>query len=308
MKIVSLLPSATEIVYALGLGDDLVGVTDECDFPPEAATKPVVSRSSLPQGRPLSAREIDDVVRERMGAEQPLYVLDKDLIRREQPDVIMTQDLCRVCAVPSGQVQRALDELGASDAKVVSLDPQTLDDVVAQVEVVGELLDRADGGGRLASDLRARVARVRETATRLPTIRVFALEWFDPPFVGGHWVPEMVEAGGGSNLLSAKGEPSHVVGWHEIREAGPEIVVFMPCGYYLEEAEAEAERLFDQPDLADTSAARNGNVFAVDATSYFSRPGPRIVDGVEILAWAIHPEAYPEPPDGTIARIARIAR
>jgi ABC-type Fe3+-hydroxamate transport system, periplasmic component len=303
MKIVSLLPSATEIVYALGLGDDLVGVTDECDFPPDAVTKPVVSRSALPQGRPLTSREIDDAVRERMDVHEPLYLLDKELLRREQPDVILTQDLCRVCAVPSGQVQRALDDLGVSDAKVLSLDPHDLEEVVTQLEVVGKLLDRADRAGELTTQLRARISHVKDVAMRLPAIRVFCLDWSDPPFVAGHWLPEMVEAVGGVNLLNGKGEPSKVVTWRKIRDENPEVVVFMPCGYYLEEAEEEGTALFEQPDFADTPAARNGNVFAVDATSFFSRPGPRIVDGLEILAWAVHPEAYPEPPAGTIARL-----
>jgi iron complex transport system substrate-binding protein len=305
MKIVSLLPSATEIVYALGLGDDLVGVTDECDFPPDAVTKPVVSRSALPQGRPLSAREIDDAVRGRMSQQEPLYVLDRELLRREQPDVILTQDLCRVCAVPSGQVQRALDELGLPDARVISLDPHTVDDVIATVETVGSVLDRRAKAEEIASMLRARVARVKEIALRLPTIRMFALEWSDPPFAGGHWVPEMVEAVGAVNLLGAKGERSREVTWREIHDQTPEVIVFMPCGYYLEEAEEEGERLFDQHDFADTPAARERNVFAVDATSFFSRPGPRIVDGLEILAWAAHPEAYPEPAKGSISRLGR---
>jgi iron complex transport system substrate-binding protein len=303
MKIVSLLPSATEIVYALGLGDDLVGVTDECDFPPDAVTKPVVSRSALPQGRPLTSREIDVAVRDRMDVHEPLYLLDKELLRREQPDVILTQDLCRVCAVPSGQVQRALDDIGVPLAKVLSLDPHTLDEVVAQLEVVGKQLDRSDRAEDLATHLRARIAHVKEVATRLPAFRVFCLDWSDPPFVAGHWLPEMVEAAGGVNLLNGKGEPSKVVTWRQIRDENPEVIVFMPCGFYLEEAEEEGAALFEQPDFADTPAARNGNVFAVDATSFFSRPGPRLVDGLEILAWAVHPEAYPEPPVGTIARL-----
>ena len=161
MKIVSLLPSATEIVYALGLGDDLIGVTDECDYPPDAVTKPVVSRSALPQGRPLTSREIDAAVRGRMDAKEPLYILDSELLRRERPDVILTQDLCRVCAVPSGQVQRALDELGRPDAKVLSLDPHTLDDVVGQIEAVGAMLDRADRAKEIATAA-ARAGRARE--------------------------------------------------------------------------------------------------------------------------------------------------
>jgi iron complex transport system substrate-binding protein len=304
MKIVSLLPSATEIVYALGLGDALVGVTDECDYPPDAVTKPVVSRSALPQGRPLSSHEIDREVRDRMEARQPLYVLDVDLIRREQPDVILTQDLCRVCAVPSGQVKEALAKLGVGqETKVISLDPHTLEDVVAQMEVVGKLLDREKKGIELAAGLRTRIAKAKETAKRLPNVGVFCLEWWEPPFAAGHWIPEMVEAVAATNLLSEKGDASREVTHRQIRDANPEIIVFMPCGYYLEEAEEEAVAVLNHPEIADTPAARNGNVFAVDATSFFSRPGPRVVDGMEILGWAAHPEAYPEPGPGSIVRL-----
>ena len=186
---------------------------------------------------------------------------------------------------------------------MLSLDPNTLEDIVASIETIGKLLDRDERAAQVTSLLRARIARVKEIAVRLPTIRVFALEWSDPPFAAGHWVPEMVEAAGGVNVLSEKGAPSHEVAWHEVAAANPEAIVFMPCGYYLEEAEEEGERLFEQPYFAGTPAARNGNVYAVDATSYFSRPGPRIVDGLEILAWAIHPEAYPEPAEGAIAKL-----
>jgi iron complex transport system substrate-binding protein len=304
MKIVSLLPSATEIVYALGLGDDLVGVTDECDYPPEAVTKPIVSRSALPQGRPMSSAEIDATVRAQLDGGKPLYVLDTDLLRREQPDVIVTQDLCRVCAVPSGEVDRALDTLGlAGDTRVISLDPHGLEDVIAQLETVGDLLGAGERGRQLADVMRTRVAKAKETAARLPSIGVAAIEWAEPPSIAGHWIPEMVAAVGGSYLLNEPGSRARPVTHREIRDATPEVIVFMPCGYYLEEAEEEGIALLEHPELADTPAARNGNVFAVDATSFFSRPGPRIVDGVEILGWAIHPEAYPEPPRGTIARI-----
>lgn len=303
MKIASLLPSATEIVYALGMGDALVGVTDECDYPPDAVTKPVVSRSALPQGRSMNAVDIDRAVRARVTQDEALYVLDRELLRREQPDVILTQDLCRVCAVPAGQVQRALDELGLPQAKVVSLDPNTLEEVIDQIETVGGVLDTQDAARELTATMRARVARVKETATRVPILSVFPLEWSEPPFSAGHWVPQMIELAGGTPVLCEKGKPSRETAWHEIRTAAPEVVVFMPCGYYLEEAEEEADGFLHHPEFADTPAARNGNVFAVDATSYFSRPGPRIVDGLEILAWAIHPEAYPAPPEGTVARL-----
>jgi iron complex transport system substrate-binding protein len=239
-----------------------------------------------------------------MDAEQPLYVLDTDRLRREQPDVILTQDLCRVCAVPAGHVEEALAALGVGDrTKVVSLDPHSLEDVIAQLETVGSLLGAEARGKELAEALRERVAAVKQRAQRLPSVSVFCMDWAEPPFVAGHWIPEMVEAVGAINLLSDKGEPSHTVTHREIRDAMPEVLLFMPCGYYLEEAEEEGERLVTHPEIADTPAARNGNVFAVDATSFFSRPGPRIVDGLEIVAWAAHPEAYPEPPLGSITRL-----
>lgn len=303
MKIVSLLPSATEIVYALGLGDQLEAVTDECDFPPEATTKPVVSRSALPQGRPLTSREIDDAVRQKMDAGDPLYVLDKALIQRISPDVILTQDLCRVCAVPSGQVQRALEEIGASDAEVISLDPQSLDGILDGIRTVGQALDRKAEADELTASLRDRIEAVRRAALRLPTVRVFCLEWLDPPFAAGHWLPDMVEIAGGTNLLNGKEQPSRVVTWREIRDENPEVVVFMPCGYYLEEAEEECAWVLANAEFVETPAAIAGDVYAVDATSYFSRPGPRIVDGLEILAWAIHPDAFAAPLPGRITRV-----
>jgi iron complex transport system substrate-binding protein len=305
VRILSLLPSATEIVYALGRGDDLVGVTFECDHPPEATSKPVVVHSAMPQGRPLASREIDDAVRERMDARMPLYTLDRERIRELQPDVVLTQDLCRVCAVPTGEVRRALEELGAEGAEVVSLEPQSLEDILDSIATVGAALDAKDAAEALVSSLRARIDDARAKAVRLPSVRVFCLDWLDPPFAAGHWVPEMVETVGGINVLNDKEHPSRVVTWRDVRDAYPEIVVFMPCGYYLEEAEDEAVELLANAEFRETPAAREGSVFAVDATSYFSRPGPRIVDGLEVLAWAAHPDASPEPPPGRIARVGR---
>jgi iron complex transport system substrate-binding protein len=304
MKIVSLLPSATEIVYALGLGDRLEAVTDECDYPAEARDKPVVSSSALPQGRPLSSREIDDAVRARMDEQRPLYRLDRTLIQRIQPDVILAQDLCRVCAIPSGDVRDALADLGV-EAEVISLDPNTLEDVIASIETAGRALGEDARAAELTASLRERVERVRRTALRLPSIRTLALEWSDPPFAGGHWIPDMVEIAGGTNLLTEKGQPSRQVTWRQVSDATPEVVVFMPCGYYLDEAEDEAVRLYSNPEFAATPAAREGSLFAVDASAYFSRPGPRIVDGLEILAWTIHPDAYPEPPADAVVRVER---
>ena len=304
MRIVSLLPSATEIAFALGLGDQLEGVTYECDHPAEARAKPVVSTTALPQDRPLSAGEVDDLVTAFMDRGEPIYALDKDLIQKIQPDLILCQDLCRVCAVPSGQVEEALDELGCR-SEVLSLDPNTIEEIMENIAQVGRATGTEARAKELVEGLEARIDHVRRTAAGLPAIRMFCLEWSDPPFAAGHWIPGMVQIAGGLHLLTGSDPPvpSRRVTWREVADAGPEVVVFMPCGYYLEEAEAEAEKLYEIPDFADTPAARLGNVFAVDASSFFSRPGPRIVDGLEMLAWAAHPEAFPEPSGDVVARI-----
>ena len=302
MKIVSLLPSATEIVYALGLGEDLAAVTYECDFPEDARSKPVVIETALPTDRPLSAGEIDREVRERMQAQEPIYKLDEDLIRQIQPDLILAQDLCRVCAVPSGQVERALEKLGTT-AQVISLDPPDLGGILDGIEEVGRATGTEAKAAEIVAGLRERIEGVKTRGARLPTIRTFCLEWFDPPFVGGHWIPEMVGLASGQNLLNEKGERSRQVTWREIANAQPEVLVHMPCGYYLEDAEAEAERIYAVPEFLETTARASEAVFAVDATSYFSRPGPRIIDGLEILAWCIHPDEYPAPASDAAVRV-----
>jgi iron complex transport system substrate-binding protein len=304
VRIVSLLPSATEIAFALGLGDQIEGVTYECDHPAEARAKPVVSTTALPQDRPLSAGDIDDLVTSFMDRGEPIYGLDKELIQKIQPDLILCQDLCRVCAVPSGQVEDALEELGCM-AEVLSLDPSTIEEILENVAQVGRATGTEAAARPLLDGLKTRIDRVRQRGAGLPSIRTLCLEWSDPPFAAGHWIPGMVELAGGTHLLTGSDPPapSRRVTWREVADAGPEVIVFMPCGYYLLEAEAEAEKLFDLPDFAETPAARLGNVFAVDASSYFSRPGPRIVEGLEILAWAIHPEAFPEPPRDVVARL-----
>jgi iron complex transport system substrate-binding protein len=302
MKIVSLLPSATELVYELGLGRSLEGVTFECDHPADARSKPVVSDTALPTERPLGPREIDDLVTDHMRRKEPLYVLDKELIGKIQPDVILTQDLCRVCAVPSGQVEDALDELGCR-SNVVSMDPQGLDDILESFREVGRATGTEHRAAELAGSLKERIEAVRTTAARLPTIRTLPLEWLDPPFVGGHWIPEMVGIAGGESLLTEPKERSRQAKWREIADAAPEVIVHMPCGYYLREAEVEARSLYAVPELRETSALSAGAIFATDASAYFSRPGPRIVDGLEILAWAIHPDAFPEPQPASISRV-----
>jgi iron complex transport system substrate-binding protein len=298
MRIVSLLPSATEIVYALGLEGHLVGVTDECDFPPEARRVRVVSRSALPAG--VEPAEVDRLVSASVGGGQPIYRLDADAIRDLRPDLVLSQDLCAVCAVPSGQVNQALDVLGCH-AEVVSLDPSSLDEVLDGVLRVGRAADVEQRAGEVVAGLRERLARVRAAVQGLKRPRVFALEWSDPPFNGGHWVPEMLQVAGGEPLLARAGAPSVRVTWDQVAAAAPQVVVFMPCGYGLQAAVDEARRtLLRRPELAGVEA-----IVAVDASAFFSRPGPRLVDGVEILAAALHQRRLPPPPARAAVRLQR---
>lgn len=297
MRIVSLLPSATEIVYALGLEEQLVGVSCDCDYPQGATSKLVVSHSALATDDNSTPASIDEDVRASMSASEPLYRLDRDLVRELQPDLILAQDLCRVCSVPSGHVTEALATIGCS-SEVLSLDPHGLFDVIDDIEAVARVTSSGLGGARLVRTLRDRIEAVRSATALLEPVDVLALEWADPPFTGGHWIPEMVSLAGGREVLGAGGAPSRSATWREIARAEPEVMVFMPCGFGLEEAVQQASGLFEVPEFAALSAGRNGRVVAVDGSAYFSRPGPRLVDGLEILAWAIHPNLFPEPPLG----------
>lgn len=295
MKIVSLLPSATEICFALGLEGQLEAVTFECDFPEEAKRKPHATGNAIPQVD--DPAEIDRLVRASLDSGEPIYTLDDELIRRIDPDLVLAQDLCRVCAVPSGHVEAALDRIGRR-ARVLSLDPSGLDDVIACVQEVAAAAGVPQRGRETVAALRARLRSVSERVESLPRVPTLTLEWSDPPFVGGHWVPEMVEAAGGADVLGAARQRSRTVDWSEIAGAAAPVAVFMPCGYDLEAAVAEGKSLLDRPELG--AAER---IYAVDATAYFSRPGPRVVDGVELLAWALHPDEFPEPAAGTITRL-----
>ena len=296
MRILSLLPSATEIVYALGLEDDLVGVTHECDWPPPARSKRAVTSSSLPEAS--EPQEVDRLVAASVVSGDPIYGLDTAAVRELRPDVVLSQDLCAVCAVPSGYVNDALEVLGCQ-AEVVSLDPGSIDEVLGCVLRIGEVTGTSARAEALVGDLRNRLGAVEDAVRSADRPRTFALEWSDPPFNAGHWVPQMIETAGGEPVLGSPGEPSKRVTWDEIALSAPEIVVFMPCGYDLRASAAEATtRLTPKEELAGVRA-----LFAVDASSYFSRPGPRIVDGVEILAHALHPTAVPDCPLGTLQRI-----
>jgi iron complex transport system substrate-binding protein len=303
MKIVSLLPSATEIAYELGLGEQLVGVSCDCDYPPEAQNKPVISTSALAIDVESSPVDVDAQVRRNVADSEPIYRLDRDLIRELRPDLILAQDLCRVCAVPSGHVTEALEKLGCR-ADVISLDPHSLEEVIEGIAQVADAADASIRGDRLVAQLRSRVEAVRSQTSGLKAIPTLALEWADPPFSGGHWLPEMVGVAGGRDVLGIERAPSRTCTWSEIADAAPDVIVFMPCGYGLNEAIAQAHGLSEIPEFATTPAARQGRVWAVDGSAYYSRPGPRLVDGLEILAWILHPESFPEPSAGRVQRVS----
>jgi len=296
MRIVSLLPSATEILYALGLEDHLVGVTDECDWPPDARRVREVSRSTLPAAAEPAA--IDRLVSASIGGGQPIYRLDTEAIRDLRPDLVLSQDLCAVCAVPSGHVNQALDVLGCQ-AEVISLDPSSLDEVLDGVLQVGKAAGVQERAEEVVAGLRERLTGVQAAVAGLERPQVFALEWGDPPFNGGHWVPEMLQLAGAEAVLACPGAPSARVTWTQIAAVAPQVVVFMPCGYDLQAAVEEASRtLLGRPELAGVET-----IVAVDASAYCSRPGPRLVDGVEILAAMLHPGQLPQPPAGTAVRL-----
>jgi iron complex transport system substrate-binding protein len=292
VRIVSLLPSATEIVYALGAGDQLQGVSFECDYPPEARTVAVVSGTALGTDASRSASQVDAEVSARVAAGESIYSLDDDRIRAIDPDVILAQDLCQVCAVPSGAVEEALAVIGCH-AAVVSLDPAHLDEVIDCVGTVGRATGTVAVAERLMAELQARLAAVRERVRDRPRPRVFVLEWADPPFNAGHWVPEMVEAAGGEPVLAAAGERSRRLTWDEIAAEAIDITIFSPCGFDLDGAIAQSASFLDQP-----ATTLLGRIVAVDANAFFSRPGPRVVDGVELLADLLHPEGPGPTPAG----------
>jgi iron complex transport system substrate-binding protein len=283
VKIVSLLPSATEIVFALGIGNQLEGVSFECDYPPAARDVPIISGTVLPTDEPRDAAQIDADVNALIASGESIYTLDDARIRAISPDVILAQDLCRVCAVPSGVVEDALEVIGCT-ADVISLDPEGLDEVIACVGHVGRATGTGARAETLMAELRARVEAVRSRVRGKARPRVFVLEWPDPPFNAGHWVPEQVEAAGGEPVLAAARERSRRLEWEEIAAASIDVTIFSPCGFDLEGAIDHASFL-DRPDVAQL-----GRIVAVDANAFFSRPGPRVVDGVELLAELLHPE------------------
>ena len=288
MRIVSLVPSATEMLFALGLGSDLIAVTHECDYPPAAQELPKVTRDILPAG--LTAAQIDAAVKERTLAGESIYQLDTEMLHDLGPDLIVTQALCSVCAVSYDDVRTIAEEID-TQPMVISLDPRTVGEVLGDARTLAQATDRRDAAIELISDASARVDRVRLAVRGARRPRVVALEWLDPPFAAGHWTPQLIEYAGGEDVLGFAGEHSEERSWEDVAFSEPDIVIVMPCGYDAQIAHREAEMHRDQ--LAALGA---GEVVAVDAASYFSRPGPRLVDGLELLAHILHPELVPNAP------------
>jgi iron complex transport system substrate-binding protein len=288
MRIVSLVPHATELLFALGLGEEMVGVTHECDFPVAVRELPSMTRDALPGG--LSAGEIDAAVRERTLRGESIYELDRDALEELEPDLIVTQALCPVCAVSYEDVAALAREL-RSRPRVIALDPKTLGETLGDVRTLAQATGRRQQGVALIARTAARIDRVRLAVRAQRRPRVAAVEWLDPPFVAGHWTPQMIELAGGEDVLGLPAEPSQELSWEAIAAAEPDVVVVMPCGYDAPRARTEA--LAHTHRLAGLHARQ---IVAVNASAYFSRPGPRLIDGLELLAHILHPECVPEAP------------
>jgi iron complex transport system substrate-binding protein len=294
MRIVSLLPSATEILCALGLGDSLVGVTHECDYPPEARARPVVTASVL--DHTADSAMIDRLVAGSVHEHRGIYTLNERLLQELRPDLIVTQELCDVCAVSYADVRRAARIL-PGEVPVVSLEPRTLGDILATITLVGSLTGREEAAASLAAGLHERISAVAGRAAQAPDQpRVYCMEWIDPPFRAGHWIPEMVRLAGGREVLGHEGERSTRATWQEVAAAAPDIVVVMPCGFDVVRTSQELAVVRERPEWWGLPAVTRGAVWVTDGSAYFSRPGPRMVDGLEILAHALHPTLFPAPP------------
>ncbi|MDQ6730069.1 MAG: cobalamin-binding protein [Actinomycetota bacterium] len=286
MRIVSLVPSATEMLFALGLGPDIVAVTHECDYPAAAGRLPRVTRDVLPPG--LDGAAIDAAVKQRTLAGESIYELDAEALAELAPDLIVTQALCSVCAVSYDDVRAIADAL-SPPPEVLSLDPHTIGEVLGDARTLAQATDRKDAAVELIQNADARIDRIRVAVSDARRPRVVALEWLDPPFAAGHWTPQLIAYAGGDDVLGLPGENSEQRTWEMVRAVQPDIVIVMPCGYDAEIAHREAE--LHRDELASIGA---GEVIAVDASAYFSRPGPRLVDGLELLASILHPELVGE--------------
>ena len=292
-RIVSLLPAATEIAATLGLMDQVIGVSHECDFPAEANRRPRVTRCPV-HNAGLTSREMDEWVRHALRENGTIYSIDEPLLRSLRPDVILTQKLCDVCAVGYDTVARLAETL-SGPPQVVNLEPSSLSDIFGDIQRVAKVCDVSDRANEVITQLSDRIEAVRSRANRIAhRPRCFLMEWVDPPFCSGHWGPELVEIAGGYDPLGRKQQPSVQIEWQQVPDARPEFIVLALCGYGINRARSDYEILRRFPDFDSLPAARQGQIYLVDASAYFARPGPRIVDSAEILAGILHPEEFPE--------------
>jgi len=302
MRICSFLPSTTEILYELGLGDSVTGVTHECDYPPEAREKKRVIMSFI-DPEMLSSREIDEVVSSNAEAGKSTYLIDRDALKEADPDIILTQELCEVCAVSGNEVMEAVEVLGKKP-EIISLEPKTLGEILDTILIIGEATGTYEKAKDVTESLRKRIEKISSLlGDERDRPRVFCLEWLDPPYAAGHWVPEMVEMSGGECGLGRIGEPSFKVSWKEIVDFAPQMLFIMPCGYDIQKTLDEINILTSQEEWFSLPSTNRGEIYLLDANSYFSRPGPRAVNGLEIMAKTIHPELmknYDPPPDSVL--------
>lgn len=301
MRLVSFLPSATELAFALGLGDDIVGVSHECDYPPQAKTKPVVVHCAILLDN-LAPAEIDSAVSTRLQVGGSIYTVDTELLKVLKPDLILVQDLCEVCAPSGNETERALSALDGK-ATVLTLAPKSLREINDNLRQLAEATGRASVAETLITGHQARLTRLTDELRGAPRRRVFFVEWIDPIFCGGHWVPEMIELAGGFDALGRKGGDSLRVSRQDVLQWAPEIVVVSPCGAHLESAAEQGTTFLRDPFWSSLPAVQSGDVFAVDASSYFARPGPRVFDGIEVLAHIFHPDRVPERIPGGAVRL-----
>jgi iron complex transport system substrate-binding protein len=292
MRIVSFLPSATEIAFSLGLGDDVVGVSHECDYPPEARTRPAVVHCAIPLDD-LTPGQVDAAVSTQLQVGGSIYTIDTELLRALNPDIILSQDLCEVCAPSGNETERAIQALDRTPT-VLTLAPRSLREIHDNLRQVAGVTGRAPVADAMIVAQNERLGRLAEQLRGAPRRRVFFLEWIDPIFCGGHWVPEMIELAGGFDALGRKGGDSVRVSWDDVGQWAPEVLVISPCGAHLESAIEQAAAFLENPRCAELPAVQSGDVFAVDASSFFARPGPRVFDGIELLAHLFHPDRVPE--------------
>ncbi|HXT67887.1 MAG TPA: cobalamin-binding protein [Nitrospiraceae bacterium] len=291
MRICSLLPSATEVIALLGLSDELVGISHECDYPPSVRNLPVMVEPMIPP-HGLASHDIDRQVSQLVASGQRLYRLKDQLLRQAQPDLIVSQDLCHVCAVTPDQLHEALCSMPRQPT-LLTLNPTTVHEVIADVIRIGNAANRSAEGRHLAEQLQDRLEAVRTRVQRIAHCpRVACIEWLSPLYVAGHWVPEMVQLAGGQDVLAQPGSASRVVTWDDVLAAAPEVLIVMPCGFSVERTQAELFQMMQQPGQWPLSSQLAERTVLVDASSYFSRPGPRLIDGIELLAAILHPSDY----------------